>query len=435
MSNGTFTPGERKPLPGVYINYESGIQPRPSIQQVGTVVMSLPNINYGPKAQFLRVQNASPDALFSQLGRHITDVEMRDVFLALVEARDVYVFIPNSGTKSTVTVGNLTATAKHPGSRGNDFRIVIADNPTSGSDITVTLDTETVFSQESVDSIEDLNTNDFIDFTGAGAFTSTAGTSLAGGISAAVTNSEVIAFLDEAERINFDCMMFQYTDGTLKTAFNTKMRYFTETIGKLVQGVSVGNAADNRFIYDVTMGFIFNSVNLTNAQALGWFAGAVASAGITSLTNKRVTVAEGLETPPSRSELEAQVLAGQLSLHLVGTEVRIVRDAVSLTTIGANMDESWQQGRHTRTVISLDRSFTQTLVANTLDGNADGYSIAEQRILSVLEAHEALNAIQDVSAADIITDRVSSTGDEYHARVAYRYVGAIEKYFLQVRNI
>ena len=117
MPGGTFDRLAGKTRPGTYINMESARSEPLGGAERGTMLIPLLNHPYGPEKKFITLSNASPDAGYKELGFSVFDPQLLLVREGFKRARRVIVYIPKTGAKATATIGALTATAAHGGSR------------------------------------------------------------------------------------------------------------------------------------------------------------------------------------------------------------------------------------------------------------------------------------------------------------------------------
>ncbi len=162
-----------------------------------------------------------PDAQITKLGYSIYDDDANRQMLLIREAfkkaQKVLVYRVNGGTAATVTTETepaVTATAKYPGTRGNELSFTVAANPVAGFDVQVNLGGSKVAEYEGLKTIEELIAQDcpYITFTGTGDLTAIAGANLAGGTDKTMQNDDVTKFLDSVEGVKFNTICFPITD-------------------------------------------------------------------------------------------------------------------------------------------------------------------------------------------------------------------------------
>lgn len=147
------------------------------------------------------------------------------------------VYRVNSGTEAkatTETSAVITATAKYPGTRGNELSFTVAENPVDGFDVQVNLGGSKVAEYEGLKTIEELIAQDcpYITFTGTGDLEAVAGANLTGGTDKTAQNDEITGFLDSIEGVKFNTLCFPVTEADLQAAAKTKIQYMRESIGQ-----------------------------------------------------------------------------------------------------------------------------------------------------------------------------------------------------------
>src|SRR5690606_2931220 len=119
----------------------------------------------------------------------------------------------------------MTVTAKYSGVRGNDIAVVVQANVDDPSlfDVHTLVDGREVDLQ-TVSTIEDLQENAWVTFSGTGAPEPTAGINLTGGTDGNVTNADYMAYLEAIELHDFNTMAAPVDGETLKGMFTSFVR-------------------------------------------------------------------------------------------------------------------------------------------------------------------------------------------------------------------
>ena len=157
LGGGTFLV-QNKVLPGAYINIISVAQASATLSDRGIVTIPLA-MNWGPEGKIFTVEQAdfikNSQKIFGYAYTADELKPMREIFL---HAKTVHFFrLGTSGVKAA----NTYATAKYPGTRGNDLRTVITANENTTEqkplfDVATFLGTVQVDLQEGVAAITDL---------------------------------------------------------------------------------------------------------------------------------------------------------------------------------------------------------------------------------------------------------------------------------------
>ena len=165
LGGGTFLV-QNKVLPGAYINFISVAQASATLSDRGIVTIPLA-MNWGPEGKIFTVEQAdfikNSQKIFGYAYTADELKPMREIFL---HAKTVHFFrLGTSGVKAA----NTYATAKYPGTRGNDLRTVITANENTTEqkplfDVATFLGTVQVDLQEGVAAITDLKANAYVDW-------------------------------------------------------------------------------------------------------------------------------------------------------------------------------------------------------------------------------------------------------------------------------
>lgn len=442
MVTGTFIKGENKVRPGTYFNFESMSEPKGNISDRGIVLMPLVN-NYGPNNTFMSIDARDSEAVFDKLGYHLTDSKLLLVKEAMKRAKTVIVYnINNAVSKASIVIGEkLTITAKYAGTRGNDLKVVVKDS-VLGKDLLIYLGNELVYKAEKAVNISDLKECKWVDFTGTGSLDEltdiVAGVNLAGGKDVAITNADVVNMLNHSETWMFNTLCFPFDKSDLIGAFDSKIKYFRETLGKKVVGVRplAVVPSDYEGIITVRNGVVLPDMKLDSLQACAWVAGASASSNVNeSLTYSKYEGAIDANPRLMHTEIVDGLQKGEFIFTVDNNCVRVEQDINSLTTFDAKKDKSYSKNRVIRVLDEIANMCASVLVPNKYDASEDGYRLAKIALLKVLKKLESIKAIKNVNEdTDVIVEREISSGDELHVTIAVCPIDSIEKYYITVKT-
>lgn len=443
MSSGTFKPGETKVRPGQYFNIIAQ-QQLIGLSLKGTVIMPLMDWDYSSK-EFISITIDDVSGSYPNIGYNITDKKMILIREILKNAIKVIVYNPCGGTKASLTSGALTVTAKKAGERGNKLKLAIKDSASIGKTVELymcnsTTDIELVYSQDNITKIEDLNKNNWVDFSGTGLLLNDAGTNLTGGTTTTASNQDIQDFLDDCETQEFNVLYFPNTDATNIGNFDNKIKYFIEKVGKQVQGVRpwVNVNADYEYISQIENGVILQDGTKLNAtQAAAGFAGMSAvSQPYESLTF--IKYPQAIDTNPrlKHSQVIESLNGGRIAFTLDNNNVVVEQDINSLTTITKDKNNSFKKNRVIRTIMEIKKLSQVYLRPNLFDNNETGIANVNDTIASkILLELQGLGALKEVDTKkDIIVDYGKTKGDEYHAQVDIKPVDSIEKFYITLNS-
>lgn len=441
MAGGTFDKSVGKVRPGTYINFEASNQSTLGSSDRGTVLIPLINHSYGPEKEFITISNESVDSAIDKLGYSVYDDDPSMLLIreAFKNASTVIVYIAKAGTKATGTGGGLSAEAKYGGSRGNALSYSVAANPVAGFDVSVYLDGSTVEAFEGVTDVSALVDSKYITFTASEgtSLEAVAGVSLTGGTDGTAANSDIAAFLDDMESVNFNTLAFPVTEESLLAACVTKIKYLRENVGRGVKAVVPDYKADYEGIINVTNSVIINGVTLSDAQATAWVAGADASASnVQSNTHKIYVGAESVANAKTHEQAVAAIQNGEFFFsYSENGDVVVEYDINSLTSFTDRKDKSYSKNRVLRVFDSFAESIRLNFPPNKYSNNENGWDIMDGMGRSILKQFFDAGAIRNVDYdSDFAVVRGESKGDSTYFNVGIQPVDSAEKLYFTVKT-
>lgn len=445
MAGGIFDINIGKVRPGTYINVEA--QKKNSVETAERGIAVVPiSAKYGKAGRVIEVTSSNANALKNILGFSVYDNEpsMLPVREALKHATTVKVYILAEGKKATATNDTLTATALFGGSRGNSFTVTVVSNPTEGFDVSVYLAGNKVEIFEKVKTVEELiaKESEFLEFTGTGALSATAGIVLTGGDDGKVTNTEITKFLDDLENITFNAVAFPIPgiEEDTFTAIKSKIKYLRDTLGKTGQFVVANYAADYEGIINVTNGVVLGDgteIDAVNATAFiaGVTAGALYNESNTYKVYDDAVSVLGLKT---NEKADIATKNGELyfSLNNAG-EVVIDYDINSLCSSAAQGDkpDGYKKNRYIRVIDTLLDDLKEEFAPAKYDNNDEGWDLIEGRGNAILKQYESDNAINNVDYEnDFLVDRNASSFDATYINIYIAPLDSAEKIYITVKT-
>lgn len=441
MAGGKFDKLAGKVRPGTYMNFESTRSDTVGTSERGTVIIPLLKPSYGPAGSYIELTNAGPDAAYAKLGYSVYDSDPNRQMLLIREAfknaSKVLVYIPKEGTKAVAKnelEPNLTATAKHGGTRGNALTVTVAANPVGGFDVTVSLAGNTAAYYEGLSTVDDLIAQDceYVTFAGSGALAAIAAMNLTGGTDATVQNDDLTTFMDTWEKVKFNTVAMPVTDSSMKAAIKTKIKYLRESMGRGVQAVVPDFPADYEGIISIKNGYAIDDDKLSAAEATAWVAGASAGASyVESLTYDAVDGATDLVDALTHEEYVDAINKGHFAFSISEENKVIVEyDINSLTSFKQPKDETYRKNRVVRVMDTFQESIQLNFPPNKYANDSDGWDIMEGVGKSILKQFAEAGAITDVDYDnDFLVDRDASYGDKTYFNVNLKPVDSAEKLF------
>lgn len=436
MTGGTWTI-HNKVRPGVYINFNNAPQPLGAVGERGVVTMPL-ILSWGEPKKVLSVEAGNGTA--ELLGYPITAPQLLLVREALKRARTLLLYRVNEGAKASATAGELVATARYGGVRGNDIAIVVeanVDHPSLFDVRTLVDGTET--DVQTVADIAGLKPNAWVAWNASGALTATAGVPLAGGSDGDAATSDYMDYLDAVETLEFQTMALPVSDAELKGVFAAFVSNMRDGEGRKVQLVTANYAeADYEGVISVKNGVVLSDgTALTPEQATAWVAGATAAAGVNaSLTYAAYDGAVDASPRFTHSQTVAALNNGEF-LFTGGTGRAIVEQDINTFT-----GYTPQKGRHfskNRVMRVLDainndlaRVFGSYFVGK-VSNDADGRNLLKSECINYLSQLQNLGAITGFdSQSDIAIAPIEGQADGVYIELNVQPVDAVEKIYIRV---
>ncbi|MCI8336496.1 MAG: phage tail protein [Peptococcaceae bacterium] len=331
LGGGMFTT-QNKVLPGAYLNFISVANASTALSERG--IATLPVVmNWGPEQTVftVTVEEFMKDTR-KIFGYDYTAEQVKPMREIFKSARTVHFFRLNGTGKKAE---NTLATAKYPGTRGNDLRIVVEanENSTEGTllyDVTTYLDGMKVDEQFAISQMADLVGNDYVTWKKDGELELTASLPLMNGENGAVENSAYQTYLEQVEGYTFHTMGCTSADKTITQLFAAFTKRMRNEVGKKFQCVVAGYLADEEGVISIKN----KTVGAEDGAALiPWVTGVMAGMRVNqSATNLPYDGEYEIEAIYSQKELEDCIQEGSLVFHLVDGAPRILRDINTLVT-------------------------------------------------------------------------------------------------------
>lgn len=425
LGGGTFLV-QNKVLPGAYINFVSRPRAMGNLGERGIVCVGM-ELDWG-KEGMLTVEAADfrtdSRALF---GYDYLDEKMKDLRELFLHAKKVHLYRLNSGKKAAATAGNLTATAKYAGERGNAICVAVAPNVDEEGkfDVETYLGTEMVDSQTAAN-IEELTENGYVTFSGKGALTAAAGIYLTGGTTTAATGSAYTDFLTAAEAEDFNVLAYNGSDVTTKKLLVNFTKRMREEEGvKFVTVLHDFAEADHEGVISVG----------SAKELVYWIAGATAGAEVNeSLTNVVYDGEYEVDVKRKKSEYIKGIQGGQFLFYEEDGKIRVLRDINTFTSFETAKNSDFSGNRVVRVLDSIANDVANIFSKYYLgkqSNNANGRNLLKAEIMAYHEQLMQIEAIENFTAEDITVEK----GVEKQDVVVYESVqpvDAMEKLYMKV---
>lgn len=351
LGGGTFLT-QNKILPGAYINFVSVAKASATLSDRGIATIPL-DMDWGPENQVVTVELAdflkNSQKIFGYAYTAEKLKPMREIFK---HAKTVYFFRLNA---SGVKAANTFATAKYPGTRGNDLRTVITENEKSELesklyDVATFLGTVQVDLQTGIKAMADLKPNDYVDWITSASISLTASLPLKNGTNGTVEDAAYQTYLDKMEAYNFNAMGCPSNKSTIAELFAAFCKRMRDDVGKKFQVVCFRNLAD----YEGVVSVKNTIVGQTDDPALiPWATGVVAGTAVNkSATNMDYDGEYSVDTDYTQTVLENGIREGSFMFHQVDEKVVVLEDINSFISI---TDEKSSDFSSNQTIRVLDQ--------------------------------------------------------------------------------
>ncbi len=445
MAGGTWQ-SQNKARPGVYIRFRStsptGLVPG----ERGTVAIAEP-LSWGPDADVMVIEAGADTTPYT--GYDITAPQNRflnEIFkgtnrtpapkkVLLTRAGDGY------ANKASASLGDgVTATAKYRGTRGNDIVISVTEETDGGMTVSTMVDGTVVDRQVGVKNVSDLAPNGWVEWSGAGTLAATTGKRLTGGSNGTPDVSAYSAALTELEPYQFDVLIYDGEDQTVKDAYAAFVKRIAKESGSYTQLVSTwyDSNPDSQFVVNVTKGVtLADGTQLMPEQATWWVGGALAGARYNeSLTYARYPGAvSNLSGPKDRDEDIVEALNnGHFLLVSEDGAVRIEQDINTLVTYTEENGKPFHKNRVFRLCSTIANDIYAQFSKNfigVVNNNEAGRSRFKAVIVGYLLDLQGNQGIQNFTPDDVEV-LPGNDIDAVVVNIAVTPVDSVEKIYMTV---
>jgi len=407
LGGGTFIT-QNKILPGAYINFVSAARATATLSDRG--IATMPHfLDWGVQGEVVEVSSADFQRNSMKIfGYDFTAPQLKGLRDLFKNIRLAYLFRLGTGG---VKAANEFATAKHTGQRGNALKVVIAPNVDNPAlfDVTLFLDTARVDAQTVADAAG-LANNDFVVWKSDATLSATAGTPLENGTNPAFTNSDFQNYLDLVEQYSFNAIGCPSNDTAVKglfTAFTKRMR---DEQGVKFQCVEYNPDSNTDFegVIDV-----MNPVTDDGAEewsAVWWTTGVAAGTNVNQSAMNRIYNGEySLNVGYTQTQLERAILGGKFAFHRVGgSDIRVLADINSLTTVTAEKGEDFKQNQTIRVIDQIANDIAvlfNTKYLGVVPNDADGRISLWSDIVQHHVQLQTIRAIENFSGDDVTVEQ------------------------------
>ncbi len=448
MAGGTWSATEIPVLPGLYLNFEAAalaaIQPG-----ARGVVIAPVKANWGPVREFVEINSeAAINDYFSvdDTNGATAATTLRLILLGGASKVLAYRLADSSAAKAGKTLQDgsaadvLAITARYEGSRGNNFKITVRDNPVDGinkQDIqlfegsvllrTFTFDKGAAVVDNTVAAINNDTSNKWVSAAklagGDGTIANAADQMLTGGNSgiASIGSSDYTDALTAFETREFNLLVL---DGVYDPAIQTSVVSWVSRVreeGKGIIAVLGGQASDDTAsdavskavtrsagfnregVVNVGVGAVLDGATYSSAQLAAYVAGLIAGQKLSEATTYAPSPFDDVTRRWTRSEMEQAVTGGVFLFFHDGLLVKALRGMNSLVTLRQGQDNSWKKIRTIRVMDAVNADLLRAAednyigkVNNTEEGRIALIGASKQYMQSLAQAGIIENAGWDV---------------------------------------
>lgn len=456
MAGGTWT-AQNKVRPGAYINFKAVPITSSNLGTRGVMTMPVA-LTWGPQKEVIELY--SSDLLdgksIDKVGFSAADPESLLLRQALSNCYKAYIYrLDVGGTKATVTSGGLTATAKYAGTGGNEVSFAVVENAADTS----VWDVITYFRASEKDrqvisksgTLQDLKSNDFIDWGGTIPTNAVVAVKLEGGTNGTVSTdayTDTDGYLSKIKGYVWNTMAIPQSDdivtNTIKSAVAAFVTDLRETEGKKVQAVLHNATSNYEGIISVCQGYKTVDEVVTPSMFTAYVAGLTAGSEVNvsntyKVINNAVSIVydEGVE-PFDHAAILKKLASGQfiLSTRQDGGIV-IEQDINTLHSPypSADVNYTFSKNRVIRTLDAINSEIT-TLFQNTYIGkisnNVDGRNVFLADIIAYLRKLQDASAIQNFDSETDISVAQGEAIDSVVVTLAVQPVDSMEKLYCTV---
>lgn len=424
LGGGTWLTQNKK-LPGYYHNVISLKRASAELSDRGIAAVPL-NLSWGKEGEvFLVERNDFQKNSMKIFGYDYTAPEMWSLREIFKHAIKVYCYrlksTPGSEESDPSDIlkkaSNKYATAKYPGSRGNNIKLVIEkDIDDDDKYVVSTFVDYTCYDIQTVTTAAELKDNDWIDFKKESSVTleATTGTPLTGGTDGTPRGADYQSFLTAIEAYGYNTLCCPTTESTVVDLFVSFAKSQREDYGSVFSLVAwKPEKADYEGVIGVWNKATHGTIENVPEQALlYWVAGAQAGCAINkTLTNMAYDGELTVDVDLSQSELEAAIREGKFMLHNVDGDVRVLEDINTLVSLTDTKGDIFQSNQTMRVADQISNDIAVLFNTNYLgkvQNDKAGRSALWNDVVCYHRELERLRAIEDFDP-EIITCELGNT--------------------------
>lgn len=411
VARGTFITQNKK-LGGTYQNFISQRRSFLNLSARGFVALPLP-LSWGADDVMTITAEDFQRNTLGLLGYAYDSEEMKPLREVFRNSHTVYLQALKGA--DAVAAQNTFATAKYKGTRGNALQIAVrtnVDTPTA-FDVQTLLDGRVVEEQIAVTTAANLVDNDFVVFKKDATLAINAGLALTGGTDGAVDITVHQAALEELEQFNFNVLICDSTEATVKALYVAYTNRLRNDVGLKFQLVAQGLVTPNsEGIIDV-----FNESTEGASKLVYWIGGASAGVAVNASNENKLYDGEypvSFEGAKTKTQLIALIEGGKYVIQRSNSEARVLADINSFTEFTPEKNEDFSLNQVIRVLdqIAVDTAnIFNTRYLGKVPNDADGRLSLWSDIVAHRNELNRLRAIQNYDPKELsVTQGVQKNG-------------------------
>lgn len=371
------------------------------------------------------------DDTLTTLGYKLSNVKMKLINEIMNYANELILYRTNAGVKATGTLTTgIIATAKYGGVRGNDISITITESGTKWT-IKTYLDAVEMDSQIVTDASK-FTANDFVTIAGTGTLAAVT-VALTGGADG--TEASIDTYTAEIEKHDYNILIYTGTDLTTATAIK-KFVLEERMNGRMVQGVLNGVAADNKSIYNSTVGGFTSDYELTAAEACATMGAILARCGISSSATYYDVIGWTDVSPKlNKIQQETKTQNGEILFTNMYGAVKVLYDINSLTTYTDDNPEDFHKGLVVRTLdkYAADiQKLLDTKAIGKIRNSVSGRNQIKGMVFEITTSNYLNPGYIENFTADDVTIAEGTSRDSVTVTVGIKVVDTVDKIYVTV---
>ncbi len=435
MAGGSWTT-QNKVRPGAYINFKSEGSTLGTMSDRGIITLPLA-LSWGPVKEVIELTPTTN--LMETLGYGLLDSELLLIKEAFKRASKVLIYRVNGGTKATKVSGDLTVIAKYEGVRGNDITVVIEEDvDTPGTFIVSTYLVGIKVVEQLGTTIESLENNAYVEFSGTGVLVANAGIVLDSGTDNTATSQDYMDYFSAVEVEEWNTMALPVDDNTIKSACVSFINRLRNDEGKKVQAVLPEYAiADNEGIISIKNGVILtDGTVIDKVKATAWVAGTTAGAAINE-SNTYTTYYDSydVDIKHTNTQIIEALNNGELFFTQKDGKAIVEQDINTLISFTADKGKQFRKNRVIRVLDSIGNDIQRIFgdyYIGKVDNTADGRNLFKAEVIKYLESLQGINAIQNFDAGTDVVVNKGTEIDTIVVDVGIQPVDSMEKLYMTV---